>query len=305
MATGNDVRARQSTGLGSEIGGVSVVIPAYDEETAIVEEITHLRRVMTALPLEHEILVVDDGSTDRTAELAAQAGARVIPHPENRGYGAALKTGIRQARFPTIVITDADGTYPAEAIPAMLEKAVAYDMVVGARTGDSVADPFVRRPAKWALQRLASYLAERRIPDLNSGLRVLKKPIVERFEHILPSGFSFTTTITLAMLCNGYLVWYHPIDYRPRVGDSKIRALDAYQFFLLIVRTIVYFNPLRIFLPIGAILFAAACGKFVYDVFAGNISDTTVLGFLGAIVVWAIGLLSDQIARAGLGGRSG
>jgi hypothetical protein len=106
------------------------------------------------------------------------------------------------------------------------------------------------------------------------------------------------------MLCNDYLVWYHPIDYRTRVGDSKIRALDAYQFFLLIVRTIVYFNPLRVFLPIGAVLFAAACARLVYDVLASNITDTTVLGFLGAIVVWAIGLLSDQIARAGLGGRS-
>jgi glycosyltransferase involved in cell wall biosynthesis len=279
-------------------------VPAYDEEKQIADEIADLARVLATLSMESEILVVDDGSTDRTAELAARAGARVISHPENRGYGAALKTGIRHARFPTIVITDADGTYPADAIPAMLEKASAYDMVVGARTGASVADPLARRPAKWLLQRLASYLAERRIPDLNSGLRVLKRPIVERFEHLLPSGFSFTTTITLAMLCNDYLVWYHPIDYRTRVGDSKIRALDAYQFFLLIVRTIVYFNPLRVFLPIGAVLFVAACAKLVYDLLASNISDTTVLGFLGAIVVWAIGLLSDQIARTGLGARS-
>jgi len=287
-----------------QLSGVSVVIPAFNEEGAIAAEIRNIRDELTRLPIEHEIIVVNDGSTDGTGSLAREAGARVIDHPENRGYGAALKTGIRSARFPTVVITDADGTYPADAIPTLLDKAEAYDMVVGARTGDDVRDPFIRRPAKWVLQRLASFLAEREIPDLNSGLRVLKKPIVERFEHLLPSGFSFTTTITLAMICNNYAVYYCPINYGARIGDSKIRATDTYQFFLLILRTIVYFNPLRVFLPIGAVLFTLASVKFVYDVFMENISDTTVLGYLGAIVIWAIGLLSDQIARTGLGGRS-
>ena len=128
----------------------------------------------------------------------------------------------------------------------------------------------------------------------------MRRDIVESFEHILPSGFSFTTTITLALLCNDYLVDYVPINYRPRVGDSKIRAPHAYDFFLLILRTIVYFNPLKIFLPLGAILFAAGSGKLVYDIYLENLSESAVLAFLGAIIVWAIGLLSDQISRTGI-----
>jgi glycosyltransferase involved in cell wall biosynthesis len=140
MAPARDARAQSQGPVEAALGGISVVVPAYDEEEQIADEIADLARVLATLSMESEILVVDDGSDDRTAELAARAGARVISHPENRGYGAALKTGIRQARFSTIVITDADGTYPADAIPAMLEKASAYDMVVGARTGASVAD---------------------------------------------------------------------------------------------------------------------------------------------------------------------
>jgi len=284
-------------------GGVSVVVPAYDEEGAVAAEIEHLRGVLTGAGVEHEIVIVDDGSADRTAERAESAGALVLRHPENRGYGAALKTGIRKARFDTIVITDADGTYPAEAIPGLLAMSDRYDMVVGARTGAEVHIPFVRKPAKWFLQKLASFLAGRHIPDLNSGLRVMKRPVVERFEAVLPSGFSFTTTITLAMLCNDYLVHYQPIDYKKRIGSSKIRPTHAYEFFLLILRTIVSFNPLKIFLPLGAVLFVGGFAKFSYDLWKGNLSESAVLGFLGAVLIWAIGLLSDQISKMGVGAR--
>ena len=200
------------------------------------------------------------------------------------------------------MITDADGTYPAKEIPALLERAEQYDMVVGARVGANVAIPFARRPAKWFLTKLASYLAGRPIPDLNSGLRVLKRRHVKRFEHVLPSGFSFTTSITLASLCSDLLVAYHPIDYLERTGQSKIRAAHALEFTILILRTIVYFNPLRVFLPLGAVFFAGGMVKFVYDLFIGNLSETAVLGFLGGTLLWAVGLLSDQIARTGLGG---
>lgn len=286
-----------------EIRKASVVIPAFNEEEAVGAEIANVAEVLTDAQIDHEIIVVDDGSEDRTAELAAAAGATVIRHPENRGYGASLKTGIRRARYDWIVITDADGTYPASAIPGMLSRAGKYDMVVGARIGDQVHIPASRKPAKWLLQKLASYLAERQIPDLNSGLRVMRRSVVEFYEHVLPSGFSFTTTITLSMLCNGYLVAYVPIDYRHRVGQSKIRPRHAYDFFILILRTIVYFNPLKVFLPLGAVLFVGATGKFIYDLTLENLSESAVLGFLAAILIWAIGLLSDQIARAGLGPR--
>jgi len=282
--------------------GVSVVVPAYDEAPGIVEALREIRTVLDGLDVDSEVIVVDDGSTDDTARLASDAGFRVLRLPENRGYGAALKAGIDAARFETIVITDADGTYPASAIPEMLEFAKSYDMVVGARTGENAAIPFARRPAKWFLRVLASYLAGRPIPDLNSGLRVLKKRHVKRFEHLLPSGFSFTTSITLASLCTDLLVYYHPIDYYARVGQSKIRPIHALEFTVLILRTIVYFNPLKVFLPLGGVFFAGGFAKFVYDLFLGNLSETAVLGFLGGTLLWSVGLLSDQIARTALGG---
>jgi glycosyltransferase involved in cell wall biosynthesis len=282
--------------------GVSVVVPAYNEERAIECCLGELQTELASVDRDCELIVVDDGSSDRTGTLAEKAGARVIALPENRGYGAALKAGVAAARYDTIAITDADGTYPASALLELLAFADRYDMVIGARTGAHVADPLLRRPAKWILRRLASYLAGRPIPDLNSGLRVMDRRLIERFEHLLPSGFSFTTTITLAALCSDQLVTYHPIDYRERIGDSKIRPTHALEFLLLVLRTVVYFNPLKVFLPLGAVFVLGGFAKFVYDLVIGNLSETAVLGFLGGALLWAVGLLSDQIARVGLKG---
>jgi glycosyltransferase involved in cell wall biosynthesis len=273
----------------------SVVIPAFNEEKGIVPTLRELREVLAGL--EYELVVVDDGSRDRTAELARAEGATVIQQPLNRGYGASLKTGIRRAKHDVIVITDADGTYPASAIPALVAGCETYEMVVGARTGANVAIPLVRRPAKWVLGKLASYLAGRPIPDLNSGLRAMRRDLVRQYEHLLPSGFSFTTTITLSALCRDHLVRFDPIDYRAREGESKIRPRHAYDFFLLILRTIVYFNPLKIFLPAGAVFFAAGLAKFVYDVTQENLSESAVFAFLTAFLMWGLGLISDQLSR--------
>jgi glycosyltransferase involved in cell wall biosynthesis len=281
---------------------VSVVIPAFNEEGGVASAVADVRAAMASQAEPWEVLVVDDGSSDATAKLAERAGARVIALPENRGYGGALKIGISRARYDRIVITDADGTYPASAIPELLADADRYDMVVGARVGERVAIPLQRRPAKWVLARLASYLAGRRIPDLNSGLRVMDRALVERFEHLLPSGFSFTTTITLAALCSGKLVAWHPIDYYARIGSSKIRPFHALEFFLLVLRTVVYFNPLKVFLPLGALFFVGGLAKFGYDLVIGNLSETAVLGFLGGALLWGVGLISDQIARLALRG---
>jgi glycosyltransferase involved in cell wall biosynthesis len=282
---------------------VSVVIPAFDEEAGIAAALRELRAALDGAHLDYELLVVDDGSRDRTAEIARREGAAVLSLPSNRGYGAALKAGIARALSDRLVITDADGTYPAAAIPKLLERLADYDMVVGARTGSDVAIPWARRPAKWLLGRLASYLAGQRIPDLNSGLRAMRRDLVERYAHLLPSGFSFTTTITLAALCRDQLVWFEPIDYHARLGDSKIRPRHAFDFLLLIVRTIVYFNPLKVFLPVGALFFAAGLAKFVYDLFIGNLSESAVFAFLSAGLIWAVGLLSDQISRVDLRAR--
>ncbi len=300
----NSIQEKEpSTSEQSLYPSISVIIPAYNEERAIASQIEAIKNVLNTNKINYELIVVDDGSTDNTVAEIKKSDICMIHHPENRGYGAALKTGINTAKNETIVIIDADVTYPAESIPSLLKKAHEYDMVVGARIGSNVHIPFIRKPAKWFLQKLAGYLAGRSIPDLNSGLRVMKKPIVEMFYSILPSGFSFTTTITLAFLCNDYSVYYLPIEYKKRVGDSKIRPVHAYYFLLLILRTIVYFNPLKVFLPLGGILFTAGIGKFIYDIFLNNLSESAILGFLGGTIIWAIGLLSDQIAKAGFGSR--
>lgn len=277
--------------------GVSVVIPAFNEEGAIVETIRKVNDVMRGTNYQYELLIVDDGSADKTSELAAAEDARVITLPENMGYGSALKAGIRRSEHEIIVIIDADGTYPATSIAVLLDELGEYDMVVGARVGENVAIPLLRMPAKWVLNKLAGYLAGRKIPDLNSGLRVMRKSLIRRFVHLLPSGFSFTTTITLAALCSGSLVKYSPIDYYERIGHSKIRATHAFDFLLLVIRTIVYFNPLKVFLPVGAVLFVGGFIKFIYDLYIGNFSETALLGFVGATLLWAVGLLSDQISK--------
>lgn len=283
---------------------LSIIIPAYNERARIGASLAEVLRFAQARPGGAEVIVVDDGSTDGTAAQAEQHGVRLIRQGRNRGYGAALKAGIHAAQHELIVITDADGTYPSDAIPAMLARADEFDMVVGARIGAKVAIPLVRKPAKWVLGRLASYLAEQEIPDLNSGLRVMRKSLVQKYEHLLPSGFSFTTTITLALLCSDYAVHYHPIEYHKRVGSSKIRPGHAYQFLLLILRTIVYFNPLRVFLPLGAVFFAAGLAKFGYDIPRQNLSESAVMGVLAGVIIWCVGLLADQISRMALSMKS-
>jgi glycosyltransferase involved in cell wall biosynthesis len=279
----------------------SVVIPAFNEEQGIVPTLRELRATLAGC--DYELLVVDDGSRDRTAELARAEGVTVVRQPVNRGYGASLKAGIRRAKHDVIVITDADGTYPASAIPRLVAGCEVYEMVVGARVGANVAIPLARRPAKWMLGRLASYLAGQPIPDLNSGLRAMRRELVERYEHLLPAGFSFTTTITLSALCRDHLVRFEPIDYRAREGESKIRPRHAYDFFLLILRTIVYFNPLKVFLPVGALFFALGLAKFAYDVTRENLSESAIFAFITAFLIWGLGLLSDQLSR--LASRAG
>jgi glycosyltransferase involved in cell wall biosynthesis len=290
----------QEESRGGARAGVSVVMPAYDEEHGIGPQIEQLRSVMQGCGREFEIIVVDDGSTDGTAAEARKHDVRLVQQRRNRGYGASLKAGIAVAVHDWIVIIDADGTYPAGSIPALLAHGDEYDMVVGARVGEDVNIPWQRRPAKWILARLASYLAEQEIPDMNSGLRLLKRPLVDKFEHLLPSGFSFTTTITLALLCNDYLVKYVPISYAKRIGSSKIRPGHAYQFLLLILRTVMYFNPLRIFLPLGLVFFLYGVSKLTYDVFKENVSESAILGVLSAFLLWGIGLLGDQVSRFGI-----
>jgi glycosyltransferase involved in cell wall biosynthesis len=234
---------------------LSVILPAYNEEDAITEQIEAVRRVLNAHEFKYEIIVVDDGSSDKTAELALQGEARVLRHHRNRGYGAALKTGIDAAEYDTIVITDADGTYPTDQIPHLIAKLKNADMVVGARTGANVNIPFLRRPGKLVLGWLANRIAEEPIPDLNSGLRAFDRDCVKQYFNILPNKFSFTTTITLALLADNYRIVYHPVDYFHRIGKSKIAPRHFMEFLILILRIAILFEPLKIFSPL-----AFSCG---------------------------------------------
>lgn len=282
--------------------GVSVVVPAYNEEDGIGVVLDGLREVMESGERAYEIIIVDDGSEDGTADAAAafDGPVRVLRHRGNRGYGAALKTGIRHARHEIICITDADGTYPNAAIAGLLRRLATddVDMVVGARTGANVVQPLMRRPAKWVLGRLAGYVVGERIPDMNSGLRVFRRGVAERMFDVLPDGFSFTTTITVAMLTNGYLVAYEPIDYHARIGRSKIRPVrDTLNFLQLILKMGLYFAPLKVFLPLSGVLLllAVAWALFTWLVF-GRLADVSSLVIaMAAIQVGAIGLLAELI----------
>jgi glycosyltransferase involved in cell wall biosynthesis len=276
---------------------VSVVMPAFNEAPHVAAQVRAVDEAMRASGRLFELIVVDDGSTDGTGEAAAAEGARVVRQPANLGYGAALKRGIASARHDWILITDADSTYPAAAIPRLLERAEGNEMVVGARTGARVEFQSTRVPAKWFLNRLASFLAGRAIPDLNSGMRVMRRDLVRRYEHLLPQGFSFTTTITLACACNGHAMEFVPIDYGRRLGRSKIRVRHAFDFLILILRLVLLFNPLKVFIPAGSLLLIAGLAKLAWDGSRGEISEVAVLTLLGALILWCVGLLADQGAR--------
>jgi glycosyltransferase involved in cell wall biosynthesis len=282
---------------------VAVVIPAYNEAEGVGPIVSRVRAALADTTFTFDVVVVDDGSTDETSLKAESHGAHVIRLQENGGYGAALKAGIAATRSEYVAITDADGTYPPEFIPRLMELAHTEDMVVGSRAMTDVSIPMIRRPAKMFLSALASYLSGRRIPDLNSGLRVMRRSTLMQFIQLLPSGFSFTTTITLAMLCTGRRVRYIPVACSPRVGSSKIRARDFTDFLVLVIRTVVLFNPLKVFLPLGTVLFFLGAAKFVYDVFLWNLSESAVMAILAAIIVWSVGLLADMIGRLQLSSR--
>lgn len=284
---------------------VSVVIPVYNEGNQVEQTIRELHQVLRESGVgEYEIIVVDDGSTDGAGgmlrENQASLGVQVVTHDQNRGYGAALKSGIRRSRYDVIAITDADGTYPNREIPRLYREMEGCDMVVGARTGPNVQIPALRRPAKWVLKRLAEYLAEARIPDLNSGLRLFRKGDVLGMFNILPSGFSFTTTLTLTMLTTDREVRFVPIDYLKRTGRSKIRPIhDTLGFLQLILRTVLYFNPLRIFLPIALFFLLASVGILIFSALAmEKILDTTVtILFVASVQTLSIGMLADIIDK--------
>ena len=291
---------------------VSVIIPAYNERAAVGGQVASVRQALQRRGITHEVIVVDDGSQDGTTEEAVRAEARVLRHLKNRGYGAAIKTGIAAAKYETIAITDADGTYPSEQIPALLEILKTADMAVGARTGANVNIPLIRRPGKWMLRWLAERIAGQPIPDLNSGLRVFRRELALQYFPVLSNKFSFTTTITLALLADDYHVVYHPIDYYARVGQSKIVPRHFMDFIILVLRMAMLFQPLKVFLPAALSFGGLGFIKLIYDVAASFLrhpenewsifytpvlSTSAILLLLTGLQFLLIGMVADGVVR--------
>ena len=272
---------------------VSIVIPALDEQDAVAAIVGELR----AIGPWREIVVIDDGSSDATAQQAERAGARVLRHPYTKGNGAAVKTGIRHAAGEFILIVDGDGQHSPDDARRVASRLGEYDLVVGARTAATQATK-ARRGGNTILNWLASYLTGRPIPDLTSGLRGARRECLQEFIHLLPNGFSTPTTTTLAFIKAGYSVAFEPVAARPRIGRSKIRfARDGAKFFLILLKVITLFSPLRVFLPISA---SALSLGIVYGAWTaavhGRIPNGAVLLILFGVVVFLVGLISDQIA---------
>lgn len=281
----------------------SIILPAYNEEAALGSDLEDLITVMEASDYTYEIIVVDDGSSDRTAEIAAGfPGVRVIQHTHNRGPGAARSTGMRAARGHIVAMTDADGTYPNRDLPRLIDRVIAgADMVVGARRVETGTLRWLRIPTKEIIRRLASYLAGTDIPDLNSGFRALRRDVGLRFLPILPNTHSWVSTITLALLTNNYHVDYIPIDYYPRVGSSSFHPIrDTYNYLSLVLRTITYFNPLKIFLPVSLVVFILGFVRALYDaLIVLDLRESDVIILVVAVLIGMMGLLADLIVAHG------
>jgi polyisoprenyl-phosphate glycosyltransferase len=281
---------------------VTVVLPCYNERDHIELEIKRISAALQAAGLSYELICVDDGSSDGTREiLEATPGIRAILLPRNQGSGTARRIGTQAANGRVVVWTDADMTYPNERIPELVAQLDdTYDQVVGARTTEAGTYKLARVPAKWAIRQLAVWLTDTPIPDLNSGLRVFKRSVAQPYLRLLPPGFSCVTTITLAFLSNGHAIKYVPIDYFKRAGRSKFHPLkDAYSYVIQVLRMVMYFNPLRVLMPVALTLLAATFIKAGIDLAVHDlrVAGSTVLVGLAAFNIMAIALLADLVVR--------
>jgi len=276
---------------------VSVVIPVYNEEEAIGGVLQEVKRAMTQVSQTYEILVVDDQSSDATFEKAKAEGVRVLRRPVRGGSGAARRSGIEAAFGEIIVMLDGDGSYDPADIPKLLAHFPEFDQVNGARTSEQGTLKWLRTPAKWFIKELASYLTGTRIPDLNTGLKAFKKEIMKKYLWVLPDGFSCVSTMTLAFLSNGYAVKYIPTHYRKRIGKSKFHPVkDTIAYLNTVVRMIMYFRPLRIFMPLSILLFLSAAGKSIWSFrVTSSLQESDIMIFVSAVLLAALGLIADLI----------
>jgi glycosyltransferase involved in cell wall biosynthesis len=279
--------------LVADLSSTSVVVPAFNEEAAVGPLVERLR----AAGAWHQILVVDDGSTDATAARAAAAGATLVRHPYNKGNGAAVKTGIRHATGDFVLIIDGDGQHRTGDAARIVEQLGEYDLVIGARSTGTQATR-ARLVGNSALNWLASYMTGRRVPDLTSGFRGARASCLREFLHLLPNGFSTPTTTTLAFIKAGYNVTFEPIEAEARAGKSKIRlARDGVKFLMIVLKIVTLFNPLRVFLPVSLASFAVGAAYAVWTISTqSHIANTSVLLIMLAVIVFLVGLVSEQIA---------
>lgn len=281
---------------------VSVIIPSYNESNAIELTVTSVKQILVNANYDDfEIIVVDDGSSDDTAEKAREAGACVIQHPHNIGYGRALKTGIIESKFDTVVITDSDGTYPIDQIPLLLQLYTkGFDMIVGARSGNYYKGSAIKWPMRLLLRFLVEWTAGRSIPDINSGLRVFSKKTIISFLPHLCDTFSFTTSMTLAYIMTGRFVGYHNISYEERIGKSHVKLWsDSFKTLQFIIQAIAYYNPLKLFMLLSLFCFFIALISVTIGVLF-NIATGFVMGvaaIVSSIIIFSIGLLAEILRQ--------
>jgi polyisoprenyl-phosphate glycosyltransferase len=288
---------------------VTIILPCYNEEGHVIAEVERIARAMDDSGYSYELLAIDDGSTDQTLAKLHEAAPRfpqleIVPLPRNGGSGVVRRIGTQRARGEIVAWTDADMTYPNERIPELvrvLEKDPMVDQVVGARTSEQGTYKLLRVPAKWLIRKFAERLSGRRIPDLNSGMRAFRREVALPYLRLLPPGFSCVTTITLAFLSNNHEIQYVPIEYAQRAGRSKFKFVsDAYKYILQILRMIMYFNPLKVLMPLALTLLAVGALKAVYDVIVHpvHIADDTVLIVITGLIIGSVALLGDLVVRS-------
>lgn len=274
---------------------LTIVIPAYNEEESlgdVLKQLDGLREELSA-----RVIVVDDGSADRTAAIAQEAGVDVIRHRRNKGYGAALKSGIREADTEYVLTLDADGQYRAVDIVKLWEVAGEYDMVSGRRT-QLLHSKLWRMPGKWLLMWMANYLTKQKIPDLNSGLRLFRTDVIKKYLHICPMGFSFSTTSMMALLSRGYNVGFVPVEVLKRTGQSTVKLSTGFETIILILRIAALFNPLRMFVPLSALslTFGTLWGSY-YVIHLKGLSTGALLAMFTGVLLFSLGIICDQISQ--------
>ena len=277
---------------------VTVLLPCYNEEKGLPIVVENIRKTMETTKFSYEILVVDDKSSDNSITVAKKLGCRVIRHSVNKGSGASRKTGTLLARGAIIVMMDADGSYDAAPIPEMLSYFPEYDQVNGARKTEEGTLRWLRQPTKWFIRELASFLADYKIPDLNTGLKAFKRDLMVHYFWCIPDGFSCVSSMTLAFLCNGHSVHYVPCNYHKRIGSSKFHPFkDTFLYLLTVFRIITYFRPLKIFLPLSFLMVGGGIIKSLIDYFfiLHRLQLSDIILIVTGTMIGLQGLIADLI----------